>query len=300
VSSIVRITDVSFAYPSPLPGHGPVPALQHVSLEIESGSFVALIGAVGAGKTTLCLCLNGIVPSMTGGEFAGAVEVMGMRTSERSVAELARHVGMVFEEAEVQLFNSSVEDEIAFGLEELGWEPPAIEERIDWALEAVGLQGMRRRNPRGLSGGEQKRLAIATVLAMAPNILVLDEPTAGLDPRGRQEVMQVISRLAKERTATVIMATQDAEMAARFADRVILLDEGRIVDDGTPREVYGRLAAGRRPMVYVPQMARAARLLNERLGRRWDFLTPEEALQALAPMPSQAPSSPLPHAGACP
>lgn len=286
MSSIIRITDVSFAYPSPLPGHGVVPALRHVSLEIESGSFVALIGPVGAGKTTFCLCLNGIVPSMTGGEFAGDVEVMGMRTSEHSVAELARWVGMVFEDAEVQLFNSSVEDEIAFGLEELGWEPPAIEARIDWALEAVGLQGMRRRNPRQLSGGEQKRLAIATVLAMAPPILVLDEPTAGLDPRGRQEVMQVISRLAKERTATVIMATQDAEMAARFADRVILLDEGRVVDDGTPRAVYGRLAAGRRPAVHVPQMAQVADILNQRLGRRWDFLTSDEALQALSPAPA--------------
>lgn len=290
MSNIIRITDVSFAYPSLAPGRGPTPALAHVSLEIESGAFVALIGPVGAGKTTLCLCLNGIVPQMTGGEFAGDVEVMGMRTSERSVAELARHVGMVFEDAEVQLFNSSVEDEIAFGLEELGWEPQAIEERIDWALGAVGLQGMRRRNPRQLSGGEQKRLAIATVLATAPAILVLDEPTAGLDPRGRQEVMQVISRLAKERTATVIMATQDAEMAARFADRVILLDAGRVVDDGSPRQVYARLATSRRTRVHVPQMARVAHILNERLGRRWDFLTPEEALPALSPTAAPAPS----------
>lgn len=300
MSNIIRIADVSFAYLSPLPGRGPTPALVHVSLEIEGGAFVALIGPVGAGKTTLCLCLNGIVPHMTGGEFAGSVEVMGMRTSERSVAELARHVGMVFEDAEVQLFNSSVEDEIAFGLEELGWEPQAIEERIDWALEAVGLQGMRRRNPRQLSGGEQKRLAIATVLATAPAILVLDEPTAGLDPRGRQEVMQVISRLAKERTATVIMATQDAEMAARFADRVILLDAGRVADDGSPRQVYARLAASRHATVHIPQMARVAHILNEQLGRRWDFLTPEEALPALSPIPASAPLMPDRSSGAVP
>lgn len=278
----IEIADLSFSYPSPIPSQPSAPALRGISLTIEAGQFVALMGPVGAGKTTLCLCLNGLIPQVTGGEFSGRVVVHGLDTRESPVAELAQLVGMVFQEAEVQLFNASVEDEIAFGLELRGWPADAIESRIDWALEVVGLQGFRHRSPRALSGGEQKRLAIATVLAVAPPILVLDEPTAGLDPRGREEVMDVIGRLASERNSTVIVATQDAEMVARHADRLLLLNEGRVVLDETPARAFAKLAEQPNRCISIPQMAVVSSLLRKATGRPFEFLTPEEAYQALS------------------
>lgn len=277
----IEIADLSFAYPAPLPGQQPAAALRHISLTIEAGQFVALMGAVGAGKTTLCLCLNGLIPQAVAGEFSGRVVVAGRNTQTTPVAEITASVGLLFQDAEVQLFHASVEDELAFGLENLGWEPAAIERRIDWALEAVGLTGFRRRSPRTLSGGQQKRLAIATLLCVAPPILVLDEPTAGLDARGKAEVLAVIGRLAAERNATVVMATQDAEMAARYADRLIVLDQGQVIMDGAPADIFEQIAAAGPDCVSLPQMAVLAHLLSERLGRRLRFSTPEEARVAL-------------------
>jgi len=277
VPAAVTITDLSFAYPTTLPDQEPIFALRHVSLIIERGQFVALIGPVGAGKTTLCLSLNGLISHVAGGDFSGQITVDGLDTLQRPVADIARHVGIVFEEAEVQLFNASVEDEIAFGLEELGWPPAAIEERIDWALGEVGLDGFRKRSPRTLSGGEQKRLAIATVLAIEPPIFVLDEPTAGLDPLGKWEVMDVVARLVTERQLTVIMASQDPEIVACYADRVIFLDEGQVILDGSPADVYTRLARTPDISVGIPEMALVSRLLASRIGLSSIFLTPEDA-----------------------
>ena len=277
----ITIADLSYIYPTPLPDQEPTPALHHINLTIERGQFVALIGPVGAGKTTLCLSLNGLIPQVAGGDYSGQVIVDGLDTLQRSVADIARHVGIVFEDAEVQLFNASVEDEIAFGLEELGWSPAAIEERIDWALGEVGLDGFRTRSPRTLSGGEQKRLAIATVLAVAPPIFVLDEPTAGLDPLGKQGVMDVVAHLVAERQSTIIMASQDPEIVARYADRVILLDEGEVILEGSPAELYSTLTRESEVRVGIPEMAVVSRLLAPQIGLSSIFLTPEDAHAAL-------------------
>jgi energy-coupling factor transporter ATP-binding protein EcfA2 len=218
------------------------------------------------------------------GDFAGRVTVDGLDTLAVPAAQIATHVGIVFQEPEVMLFNASVEDEVAFGLEGLGWVPAEIEARIDWALGAVGLQGMRHRSPRQLSGGEQHRLAIAAVLAVAPPVLVLDEPTAGLDPAGKATVLDVIDLVAAERSATVVMATQDGEMAARYADRLVALDQGQVLLDGTPPEVFATLTEPGRPRLDIPQMATLAAMLGPALGRRLDFVTPEAARRALAPL----------------
>lgn len=282
MSAAITIADLSFAYPTPLPDQEPIPALRHINLAVPRGQFLALIGPVGAGKTTLCLALNGLVPQVTGGAFHGQVRVGDLDTARDPVAAIARQVGIVFEDAEVQLFNASVEDEIAFDLEGLGWPVAAIEERIDWVLGQVGLGGFRHRSPRSLSGGEQKRLAIATVLAVAPPILVLDEPTAGLDPRGKGEVLGVIDRLAQERQSTVIMASQDAEIVARYADRVILMNEGQIALDGTPAEVYDHLGRAPETCVSIPQMAQVSTLLSKAWGRLPTFLTPQDAYDGVS------------------
>jgi energy-coupling factor transport system ATP-binding protein len=281
MATAIEISDLTFAYPPAHPTRPPDPVLRRVSLAIESGAFVALMGPVGAGKSTLCLSLNGLVPQTTGGDFAGRVIVNGLDTQRTPAAEIALHVGMVFQDTEVQLFNASVEDEIAFGLESLGWAPADIETRIDWALEQVGLRGYRQRAPRTLSGGQQKRLAIAAILAMAPPILVLDEPTAGLDPAGTADVLDVIDRLASERRATVVMASQDAEIVARYADRLIILEAGQISADGPPAAIFADLAARPAAGVIPPQMTLLSHLLGTRLGRPLALGTPDEALTIL-------------------
>jgi energy-coupling factor transport system ATP-binding protein len=200
------------------------------------------------------------------------------------MGHLAMRVGLVFEDVQVQLFNSTVADEIAFGLEAIGLPTAEIEARIDATLARVGLAGFRRRAPRTLSGGEQKRVALASVLAMYPRLLILDEPTAGLDPRGRHEVLAAIELLRGEReqSMTVVMATQDAEAAARFADHVVILDQGRIVLSGPPGEVFAQVERFDAWGIEVPQLARLAHQLGERTGQSFSFLRLPQTEQGLA------------------
>ncbi|MBC8263013.1 MAG: ABC transporter ATP-binding protein, partial [Anaerolineales bacterium] len=172
--------------------------LKGINLRVRRGEFLALMGSTGVGKTTFCLTLNGILPQLMGGSFEGQIVVAGMDTRDHGPGEMSRQVGLVFQDPESQLFNMTVEDEMAFGLESLGLSPAEMEERIAWALEAVRLFGLRKRHPLQLSGGQKKRLAIATVLAMRPQVLVLDEPVTGLDPLGRHEVLSVVEQLKRE------------------------------------------------------------------------------------------------------
>ncbi len=273
---LVRIEGLHFAYPSPRAGMTLPPALRDIQLSVAAGECVAIMGASGSGKSTLCLALNGLVPQATGGTFRGHVWVGGQDTRTTPVAALATQVGLVFQEAEHQLCTLSVEDEVAFGLENLGLPADEIERRITWALEVVGLNPLRRHPPAQLSGGQQQRLALAAVLAMQPAVLVLDEPTSGLDPVGRQAVLAVLANLQRQ-GATILMATQDAEAAAALADRVVVLHEGAIVLEGTPRAVFGQEARLHALGVTVPQLC----ALSARLGSPTPWLTLAEAVQAL-------------------
>ena len=273
---IIRIEGLHYAYPPVVPGGLPVTALRGIDLEVAPGEFLAVMGPTGAGKTTLCLALNGLVPHATGGTFRGDVWVRERNTKSHPVAALATEVGLVFQDAESQLFNMTVEDEVAFGPESLGLPVDEIERRLEWALDAVGLAGLRARSPASLSGGQQRRLAIAAVLAMHPSILVLDEPTAGLDPLGRREVLRIIAAL-RRRGTTVIMATQDADAVAELADRVIVLEAGHIALEGTPQEVFAHVERLHALGVDVPQMAE----LSHRLGIHPPCLTVEQAARAL-------------------
>jgi energy-coupling factor transport system ATP-binding protein len=214
-------------------------------------------------------------------------------------------VGLVLENVEAQLFNASVADEVAFGLEGLGVPPHEIEAHIRGALELVGLTGFDQRVPRTLSGGQQKRLALAAVLAMHPLLLVLDEPTSGLDPRGRREVLAAIDRLRRQsgQEMTVVMATQDAEAAAQFADRVVVLREGRIALDGRPRQVFTQVERLDRWGIDVPQLARLAHHVSQVSGQSLYFVDPRLAARALSdvglceaisPDIAPAPPDPLP------
>jgi energy-coupling factor transporter ATP-binding protein EcfA2 len=276
--SAIRVADLCFSYPSPLLDGEPVEALRDVSLEVEPGELVALMGAVGAGKTTLCLALNGAIPHVVDGALDGHVVACGLDTRTTPMIQLAMQVGLVMENAESQLFNATVADEVAFGLEGMGLAPAEIEGRIDAVLELVGLADCRQRPPRTLSGGEQKRLALASVLAMRPRVLVLDEPTSGLDSRGRLDVLKAIDRLRHEHEQmTVVMATQDAEAVARFADRLLVLRDGQIALEGDPSAVLAQIERFDDWGLGVPQLARLARRLALPT-----VLTPEQAVEAWA------------------
>jgi len=251
-------------------------------LRVQKGEFLALMGPTGVGKTTLCLTLNGILPHLLRGSFEGKVIVAGMDTREHGPGQMSRQVGLVFQDPESQLFNMTVEDEVAFGLESLGLSPSEMEERIAWALEVVRLPELRKRHPLQLSGGQKKRLAIATVLAMRPQVLVLDEPVTGLDPLGRHEVLAVIEKLKTEEETTIVMVEQDVEAVMAWADRVAIMEQGQLVLEGRPRQVLSQVEALHDWGLAVPQMSELAHLFNQRQGTSFHFTTEDEACFALA------------------
>ncbi len=274
--------NLHYAYPPLTPGGEPVPVLKGVDLRVRKGEFLALMGPTGAGKTTFCLTLNGILPHLKGGSFEGKVVVAGMDTREHGPGQMSRQVGLVFQDPESQLFNMTVEDEVAFGLESLGLSPAEMEERIDWALEVVRLSGLRKRHPLQLSGGQKKRLAIATMLAMRPQVLVLDEPVTGLDPLGRHEVLSVVEQLKRESDTTIIMVEQDAEAVMAWADRVVIMEGGHLVLEGSPRQVFSQVEELHDRGLAVPQMCELAHFLNQSEGMSFHFMTVDEAYSTLA------------------
>lgn len=282
MSPIITATNFGYAYPPTRPGQEPSWVLQEVNLAIEEGEFVALMGRTGAGKTTFCLALNGIVPHHTGGTIRGDVFVGGINTKKHPVAELARLAGVVFQDPEEQLFHVTVEAEVAFGLENLGFPAEEIQERVAWALSLVGAQHLSQHSPAHLSGGEKQRVAIASVLAMTPKILVLDEPTANLDPRGKAEVFSVVNALRRTHEMTVVLASHESEYIAEFSDRAIVLDGGRVLLDGRPKYIFAQIQAMQEAGLRVPQVSELADCLNQIHGTEVSFHLIDEAYRALA------------------
>jgi energy-coupling factor transport system ATP-binding protein len=249
-SPLVTFDNVSYIYP-----RAEKPALHDVTLDIGKGEFLGLIGPTGAGKTTFCLSLSGIVPQFYGGRFFGRITVAGLDTLEHPVSRLARHVGAVFEDPETQITATSVENEIAFALENLNVPREEMLIRIPRALEAVRLEGTAKKHPRELSGGQKQRLAIAAALAVRPDLLVLDEPTSQLDPVGAQEVFATVRELNKTLGITVVMAGHAAEELAEYADHLALLVDGALVALGAPDDLYARVEYLERCHVRPPQVA---------------------------------------------
>jgi len=247
---ILTLDKVSYMYP-----RSTEPVLRDISLQIRRGEFLGLIGPTGAGKTTLCLTLNGIVPQFYGGRFFGRATVAGLDTVEHPVSELAQHVGSVFQDPETQLISTSVENEIAFALENLRMPREEIQHRIPRVLDAVRLSGTERKHPHELSGGQKQRLAIAAALAMQPDLLVLDEPTSQLDPVGAEEVFAVVRELNRELGMTIVMASHAAEEMAEYADRIALLSAGHLVAVGTPEEIYSQVNLLEEHSLRPPQVA---------------------------------------------
>ena len=235
MAEIIRTENLQYAYPAD-EGAEPVLALKGVDLTIEQGSFVVVLGHNGSGKSTLAKHLNAILlPS------GGKVYVDGIDTAdEDKLLDIRRTVGMVFQNPDNQIVANVVEEDVAFAPENLGVPPAEIRRRVDDALKAVGMYEYREHAPHLLSGGQKQRVAIAGVIAMAPRCIVLDEPTAMLDPIGRAEVMKTIRELNRSSGVTVVLITHHMDEAAQ-ADRLVVMAKGRVAADGTPREVFQRV-----------------------------------------------------------
>ncbi len=236
MSTMIETKDLTFTYPAP-EGETNPPALNGVSVEIEKGSFVVVLGHNGSGKSTLAKHMNAVL--LPGG--GGAVYVEGMDTRDESLLlEIRRRTGMVFQNPDNQIVANVVEEDVAFGPENLGVPTAEIRRRVDDALAAVGMEKFACHAPHLLSGGQKQRVAIAGVIAMEPECIVLDEATAMLDPAGRREVLDTVHRLNREMGITVVLITHHMS-EAEDADRVIVMNDGVVVMDGTPRQVFARV-----------------------------------------------------------
>jgi len=254
---IIEIKGLTYTYPG-----ASKKSLSDVTLTIEKGEFTILTGPSGCGKTTLCRCFNGLIPHFYAGDLKGGLRVADLNVNEHTIGEMAKHVGLVFQNPENQLFALSVEKDVAFGLENLGMPREQMQERVDWALKMTGIADLRERAPHELSGGQQQRVAIASVLAMQPDIIVFDEPTSFLDPLGAQKIFEVIADLNRKLGITVILVEHRLDLAARHANHVVIMDDGKIALDGEPREIFNSEQAWLLG-VGIPKAVRLWRLLEE-------------------------------------
>lgn len=275
MSDIIETHALRFSYPA-AEGVTPV-VLDGVDLNICSGSFVAILGHNGSGKSTLAKHMNAILLP-TG----GTVYVDGINTAdEERLLDIRRTVGMVFQNPDNQIVANVVEEDVAFAPENLGVPPVEIRKRVDDALKAVGMYEFREHAPHLLSGGQKQRVAIAGVLAMAPRCIVLDEPTAMLDPVGRQEVMDTIKKLNRTSGVTVVLITHHMDEAAQ-ADRLVVMSKGQVVADGTPKEVFSHVEALKSVGLTVPETVELCwTLRRDGLDLPLDALSDEECAQAL-------------------
>jgi energy-coupling factor transporter ATP-binding protein EcfA2 len=257
-NAIIKLENVFWAYSREKEW-----ALRDISLEIKEGDFIAVMGRSGAGKSSFCRLLNGLIPHSLKGKLLGSVTVDGDDTRNSSVAQLAKKTGMAFEDPMTQLFTTSVYDEAAFALENLLFKPEEIAAKVRRALEASGLWEYRHYPPASLSGGQKQRLTIAAALAMAGKILVLDEPASQLDPLGAREVLSFTRRLRCPEGLTVVMATGSGEEAAEFAEKILVLKEGSVAAFGTPAQVFADKGLLASCMLDPPQVSEFAICMDE-------------------------------------
>lgn len=277
MENIIEFNNVCFRYEADEEGNQLPLAVDNVTLVIEKGSFVAVLGHNGSGKSTLAKLTNAInIPE------SGIVTVNGMDTSDEKLTdEIRKTVGMVFQNPDNQIVATIVEDDVAFGPENLGVEPSEIRHRVDDALKAVDMYEFRNSEPHKLSGGQKQRVAIAGVIAMQTECIVLDEPTAMLDPNGRKEVLSTIRKLNKEMGITIVLVTHFMDEAVT-ADRVIVMDGGKIIMDGTPREIFSQADKLVEVALDIPQATQLACALKaEGIDIATDILDENECAEAI-------------------
>ena len=276
LKELISVEHLSYAYPG-VEDAPSVPVFSDLNLKIEEGSFVAILGTNGCGKSTLAKHFNSILlPS------GGKVYVCGIDTSnEERIMAVRRNVGMVFQNPDNQIVANVVEEDVAFGPENLGIASPEIRNRVDKALKQVDMYAYREHSPHLLSGGQKQRIAIAGVIAMEPRCIVLDEPTAMLDPRGRKEVMDTIARLNQEKNITVILITHHMDEAAR-CQRVVVLNQGAVAADGTPQEVFSQVELLHSIGLAAPDTVELCWALNQQgFQLPLDQLEPEDCARAI-------------------
>ncbi len=280
MSTMVEAKHLVFRYPAAYDDDEQTqqePVLKDVSLSIEKGSFVAVLGHNGSGKSTFAKHINAIlIPE------EGKVLVEGLDTAdEENLFAIRQKAGMVFQNPDNQIVATIVEEDVAFAPENLGVDPAEIRQRVDAALKAVNMYEYRNHAPTQLSGGQKQRVAIAGVIAMQPDCIVLDEPTAMLDPQGRQEVMETIRRLNREKGVTIVLITHYMEEAAQ-SDRVVVIDGGKVLLDDTPRRVFRQVETLKAVGLDVPQVTELAHLLRqEGISISDEIITDEECVSAL-------------------
>ena len=273
---MIETKDLTYTYPAPEGEENP-PALRGVSVQIEKGSFTVVLGHNGSGKSTFAKHLNAVLLPC-----GGAVYVAGMDTRDESLLlEIRRRTGMVFQNPDNQIVANVVEEDVAFGPENIGVAAPEIRRRVDKALKQVGMYEYREHAPHLLSGGQKQRVAIAGVIALEPKCIVLDEPTAMLDPRGRRDVMETVEKLNREKGITVVLITHHMDEAAQ-ARRVIVLDKGKVAADGTPKQVFSQVEMLHKLGLAAPDSVELCWALRQKgFDLPLDALTPEECAQAL-------------------
>ncbi len=275
MEKLIEIKNLTYTYEPDEEGQTGYTAVKNVSLDINKGEFVAVLGHNGSGKSTLAKLMNAIFEPTE-----GTVTVKGIPSvSEENGDRIRRIVGMVFQNPDNQIVATIVEDDVAFGPENLGVEPAEIRRRVDEALKTVNMYEHREREPHRLSGGQKQRVAIAGVLAMRTECMILDEPTAMLDPKGRQEVINTVLRLNKEQGMTVVLITHFMEEAV-LADRVLIMDGGSVISQGTPREIFSKPGFLREHGLDVPQSTE----LCLELGIEDCVLTVDECVEKLSLM----------------
>lgn len=256
MNPIIDIEDVSFSYRETREL-----ALNHISLAIGEGDFLGIIGPSGAGKSTLAACLSGAIPHHFGGTLYGAVHVAGKDTCEVMLTDISRIVGSVLQDIDTQMVASVVEDELLFGMENFGVPHDKIEQRLADALQTVGIANLRDREIATLSGGQKQKVAIAAIMALQPRVLVLDEPTAALDPASSLLVFDTLAKINREQNVTVVVIEQKVALLSTFCNRVVVLDNGKITLEGTPHEVFSHAEELQRIGVDSPRVARISNSL---------------------------------------
>ena len=276
MSDIISVENLAYTYPG-MDNEPGVVVFEDMNLTVEEGTFVAILGTNGCGKSTLAKHFNSILLP-TGGK----VYVCGIDTAnEERILQVRRNVGMVFQNPDNQIVANGVEEDVAFGPENLGVSSPEIRHRVNKALKQVGMYEYREHAPHLLSGGQKQRIAIAGVIAMEPKCIVLDEPTAMLDPRGRREVVETIGRLNKEKGITAVLITHHMDEAAK-ADRVVVLHKGKVAADGTPEEVFAQVELLHDLGLAAPESVELCWELNKQgFQLPLDALEPEKCAQAL-------------------
>jgi energy-coupling factor transporter ATPase len=274
--AVIETKNVTYTYPG-----ATKPSIENVSITINKGDFVILTGPSGCGKTTLCRCFNGLVPHFYNGKLEGTITVADLNVADHKIHELARHVGLVFQNPENQLFALSVEKDVAFGLENFAMPRDEMRKRVDWALQIAGISELSERPPHELSGGQQQRVAIASVLAMQPDIMVLDEPTSFLDPLGAEKIFEVLNDLNKKLGITIILVEHRLDLAAKYANHVIVMNNGTVALMGTPREIFTSEKA-RLIGIGIPKATKLYQHLKQNgIQLKTVPVTPEEAANLL-------------------